>query len=116
MDAAGQHQHAGEVAERVFCIDPAIQRPAGTLERKTFRIGFVLAGIDLGRPGGGIDPAAAQDAAEAGRDIEVGLAPAMDDDGELASGLAVEDRNQPLVGIELNGAFGGDPVRAVLPA
>src|SRR6266404_8464743 len=40
----------------------------------------------------------------------------MDDDGKLASVLPVEDRNQPLVGIPLNGAFGGDPFRAALPA
>src|SRR5712672_2222623 len=40
----------------------------------------------------------------------------MDDDGKLAPVLPVEDRNQPLVGIPLNGAFGGDPFRAALPA
>ena len=28
---------------------------------------------------------------------------------KLASGLAVEDRDQPLVAVPLNGAFGGDP-------
>ena len=37
-------------------------------------------------------------------------------DRKLASGLAVEDRDQPLVGIPLNGAFGGDPFRAARPA
>ena len=37
-------------------------------------------------------------------------------DGKLASGLAVEDRDQPLVGVPLHGAFGGDPFRAARPA
>ena len=40
----------------------------------------------------------------------------MDDDGKLAPGLPVEDRDQPLVGIPLNGPFGGNPFRAALPA
>ena len=40
----------------------------------------------------------------------------MDDDGKLAPGLPVEDRDQPLVGIPLHGAFGGNPFRAALPA
>ena len=40
----------------------------------------------------------------------------MDDDGKLASGLPVENREQSLVGIPLNGPFGGNPFRAALPA
>ncbi len=40
----------------------------------------------------------------------------MDDDGKPASGLPVENREQPLVGIPLNGPFRGNPFRAALPA
>jgi hypothetical protein len=92
-----------------------IERPARTLERETFRLVFSMAGLDVGRPRRRVDAAVAQDPAEAGRDIEIGIAPGMDDDGKLAPGLAVEDRDQPLVGIPLNGAFGGDPFRAAGP-
>jgi hypothetical protein len=40
----------------------------------------------------------------------------MDDHGKLASGLAVEDRDQPLVGVPLDGAFSGDPFGTAVPA
>ena len=63
-----------------------------------------------------IDRVECQDPAKAGRDIEIGLAPAMDDDRKLAPRLAVENVDQPLVGIPLHGAFGGDPFRAVRSA
>src|SRR5258705_11755980 len=58
----------------------------------------------------------AQDTPEARRDVEIGITPGMDDHGKLASGLAVKDRDQPLVGVPLNGAFGGDPFGTAFPA
>jgi hypothetical protein len=42
------------------------------------------------------------------------IAPGVDDHGKLAPGVAVEDRDQPLVGVPLNGAFGGNPFGAAL--
>ena len=116
MHAAGQHQDTGEIAARLRQVHPGVERPARTLEREAFRFGFSIAGFDFGRPFRRVDAAVAQDPAEAGRDIEIGLAPGMDDDGKLAPGLPVEDRDQPLVGIPLHGAFGGNPFRAALPA
>ncbi|WP_426442611.1 hypothetical protein [Bradyrhizobium genosp. P] len=59
-----------------------------------------------------VDAAIAQDPADAGRDVDIGLAPAVDHHRQLVVGLPVEDRDQPLEGIELNGAFGGNPIRA----
>ena len=67
-------------------------------------------------PADRVDAVVAQDTPEAGRDVEIGIAPGVDDHGKLASGLAVEDRDQPLVGVPLNGAFGGDPFGAAFPA
>jgi hypothetical protein len=58
----------------------------------------------------------AQDTPEAGRDVEIGIAPGMDDHRKLAPGLTVEDRDQPLVGVPLNSAFGGDPFGTAFPA
>ncbi|WP_244548959.1 hypothetical protein [Bradyrhizobium canariense] len=116
MDASGQHQHAGEFAARVRQVHLRVERPARTLERKAFRFGFPATGFDFGRSHRRVHAAVAQDPAKADRDIEIGLAPAMDDDGKLAPGLPVEDREQPLVGIPLNGSLGGDPFRAALSA
>jgi hypothetical protein len=116
MHATGQHQHASEVARRVRQLYPGLERPACTFERKTFRLGLGLAGIDLGRSGRGVDAALAQDPAKRGRNIEVGRAPDMDHDGKPSPGMAVEDIEQPLVGVPLHGALGGDPVRAAGPA
>ena len=76
----------------------------------------LFAGLDVGRSRGRVDAVVAQDTPEAGRHVEIGIAPGMDDHGKLASGLAVEDRDQPLVGVPLNSAFGGDPFRAAFPA
>ena len=116
MHAAGQRQHAGEIAAGVRQGHLGIERPARTLERETFRLVFSMAGLDVGRPRCRVDAVVAQDTPEAGRDVEIGIAPGMDDHGKLASGLAVEDRDQPLVGVPLNGAFGGDPFGTAVPA
>ena len=116
MHAAGQRQHAGEVAARVRQRHLGIEGTARTLERETFRLAFSIAGLDVGRSRGRVDAVVAQDTPEAGRHVEIGIAPGMDDHGKLASGLAVEDRDQPLVGVPLNGAFGGDPFGTAVPA
>ncbi len=92
MNAPRQDQHAGEIARNgIRRVHPGLERPARTLERKTFRLRFAAAGFDPGRPCHGVDAAAAKNPAEAGRDIEIGLAPGMDDDGKLAPVLPVEN-------------------------
>jgi len=114
--APDQHQDAANVAARVRQVELRLKRPARALECEAIGFRFSIAGLDLGRPRRGVDAAVTQDPAKAGCDIEIGFAPGMDDNGKLAAGLAVEDRDQPLVGIKLNRAFGHNPFRAALPA
>jgi hypothetical protein len=109
MNTTGQNQDAGEVAARLRQVHPGVERPALTLECETVHLRLAVAGFDFGRPFRGVDAAAAQDPAEAGRDLEI-AAPVMDDDWKLARGLPVEDCDQPLEGIPLDGALGRDPV------
>ena len=96
MDTTGQKQDAGGIAARLRQVYPGVERAALTLERETVGFGLAIAGFDFGGPLGGVDAAAAQDPAEAGRDLEIGRAPGVDDDRKLARGLPVEDCDQPL--------------------
>ena len=76
MDAAGQNQHAGEIATGVGQIERGLQRTTWTFEREAIRVLFSGAGADFSRAFGRVEATIAQDAAEAYRDIEVGFGPA----------------------------------------
>ena len=116
MNATGQHQHAGKIAGCVRVLILASSGPPGRLSAKHSASDLPWQASTSVDPDRGVDAATAQDPAEAGCDIEIGLAPGVDHHRKLASGLPVENVEQPLVGIPLHGAFGGNPFRAARPA
>jgi hypothetical protein len=116
MDAAGQDQHAGEIAMRVLGVERGGERPARTFEPETVSFRLSSAGCDVAHPFRRVDAAIVQDAAEADSDVEIGPSPGVDDERKLASQEPIEDRDQPLVAVKLHGAFSGDPVGAIRPA
>ena len=116
MDAAREDQYAGVIAACFPGVERSVERAARTLEQKTIRITLVLASGDFSRAFGGVDAAIVQDAPQADGDVEIGLAPGMDDKRQLASALPVENVDQPLPGVKLHGTFGCDPVGAARSA
>jgi len=69
-DAAGQDQHAGQIAARLRQVERGVERPARALEREAVRLALAGAGADVGRAFGRLDAALVQDAAEARRDTK----------------------------------------------
>ena len=113
VHAAGQNQHANDIALDECSIDPGIQRLATALEREAFGFCRLRTSRNNRRARAHVEPMVANDLAQGRCNIEIAVAPDVQNDGDFALPEAPEERKQPLERIPLDNPFGGDPFGAI---